>query len=101
LNVPLWSDVELTVTVAAEPIHGEVADGEVKLVISGLLATVNDEVLPVDTLLVQDEFFTAVIVNSVGPAAVRVDDGIVNVPLPELIANAAVLFDTVLTPLKL
>jgi hypothetical protein len=100
--VPLAKELELTVTVDAPPIHTLVADGEVKLATFGKAPTLKEATLETDILLEQfDEFFSAVIVTVVGPIAVSAVDGMVNVPLPELMANIAVRFVALFAPLKL
>jgi hypothetical protein len=99
--VPLESELELTVAVEEEPKKTSEADIDSEPPTFGLALTVNDAVFPLEILLVQDKFFTAVIVKVVIPPEESNPPGIVNVPLPELIFSVAVLFVALLAPPRL
>ena len=100
MKVPLPKLVEFTVTVEADPEHGVVAVGEVKLLTFGVEPTVTVAVLLPGVELSQPPLFAIeVMVIVVEPELASV--GVLNVPLPPLIVSVAVSPVAVLAPLRL
>jgi hypothetical protein len=102
VKVPVPRLVECTVTVEADPAQGDVADGDVKLLILGVGFTVKAAVLDDDIVLLHDELLlTAVRVTVVDPVDVSFADEMVKVPVDEPMVNVAVLPVELLAPLRL
>jgi len=100
--VPFTSVDELTVTVDDEPRHTSTA-AVLKLLASGCGLTLKVEVLPADTTELHVVAVTAieVIVIVVAPVAVRLPEGIANVPLPLVSDNELVRPVAEFAPLRL
>ena len=102
MSVPDPRDVLFTVTVDGKPIQTFVAEGDVNTEVFGLLPTLNEAVLLLETAVVQPEAVAScVIVTVVAPAVARTPAGIVKVPEEAPIVSVAVLPVEVLAPLRL